>query len=51
MPGPADGELKRYPDPIAAMRGLLLMKGGEGRVQREGDGTGRRGKQGRACFV
>ena len=53
-PGPADGELKRFPDPIAATRGLLLMGGGEGRVQREREGRleregkRREGKEGKA---
>ena len=44
LPGPA-GELKCSPDPLVAIRGLLL-RGGEGR---EGEGEGReKGKGGTA---
>ena len=43
-PGSA-GELKRSPDPLAAIRGVLFLRGGEGSGRRKGK-DGREGKRG-----
>jgi len=46
LPGPAE-ELKRSPGPLAAIKGVLLLRGGrekKGRVGRGGNGKGRGGE-------